>query len=72
MTTQLVQSEFNGVAYSFSEDGWFNATEAAARFGKRPNDWLALDETRDYIAALSEDLNTSLDGNSQSVLAVAA
>jgi hypothetical protein len=47
---------------SIEKDAWFNATEVAAYFGKRSNDWLALDETKTYIDALHEFLNTSQDG----------
>lgn len=35
----------------------FNATTAAARFSKRPIDWLKLDGTKEYIGALTEILN---------------
>jgi hypothetical protein len=41
---------------SFNEAGWFNATSAAAKFDKRPNDWLALDSTKEYIAVLCDIL----------------
>lgn len=37
---------------TFNESGWFNATEAAKKFGKRPTDWLRLPETEKYLAAL--------------------
>jgi len=36
----------------FRDDGWFNATNAGERFGKRPNDWLSLPSTAEYISAL--------------------
>lgn len=52
---QLVKSEFHGSEISFTGQGWFNATQAAARFGKRPVDWLNLASTKEYIAALIED-----------------
>lgn len=58
----LIRAEYDGVALSFQDDGWFNAKEVAAKFGKRPNDWLALDETREYIAALDAISNTSQNG----------
>jgi len=59
----LIMSDYSGSAISFDEDGWFNATEAATRFGKRPNDWLSLDETKAYIEALTGLLITSQNGN---------
>lgn len=45
------------MALDFTQDGWFDATAAAAKFGKRPVDWLRLDETKEYIAALEERFN---------------
>jgi hypothetical protein len=52
MKTQLIQSEYEGLSVSFTEDGWFNATDAASKFGKLPNDWLRLPATQEYLAAL--------------------
>ncbi|MCA0325509.1 MAG: KilA-N domain-containing protein [Proteobacteria bacterium] len=50
----LVLATYNGQEVTFTDDGWFNATEAAAKFGKRPVDWLKLPETKRYIAALAD------------------
>lgn len=36
MKTALVSMNYQGLTVSFNEDGWFNATAAAARFGKQP------------------------------------
>lgn len=55
--SQLVTMEFHGAAVSFTEDGWFNATEVAARYGKRPADWFENRETQSYIVALADILN---------------
>lgn len=44
---------YQGKPVTFDEDGWFNATVVAQRFGKRPVDWLKLPETRRYVNALS-------------------
>lgn len=44
--------DYNGLALHASREAWFNATEIAALFGKRPIDWLRLPETDRYIAAL--------------------
>lgn len=53
MNKQLVvNADYNGISVSFTGDGWFNATQAAERFGKRPADWLRLPETEKYIGAL--------------------
>lgn len=52
----LITSEYDGQELSFNEQGWFNATQASKSFGKRPNDWLNLEETKSYIQALCEYL----------------
>jgi hypothetical protein len=57
MKSNLVRLDYQGIAVSFNEDGWFNATHAAAPHGKRPVDWLALDSTKEYIATLCDLLN---------------
>jgi hypothetical protein len=49
---QLIKSEYQGAVQSFTDDGWFNATSAAAKYGKTPNDWLRLPTTQEYLAAL--------------------
>ena len=62
----LIISQYNGQPLSFNENGWFNATQASKQFGKRPNDWLNLVETQDYIQALSDVMGisiTSKNGN---------
>ena len=48
----LITAQYEGESYSFRADGWFNATEAAGRYGKRPGDWQDLPETQRYIQAL--------------------
>lgn len=53
MSVRIVPFDFQGQAVAFNSDGWINATEAAARFGKRPVDWLRLDETAAYIEAMA-------------------
>lgn len=51
-TRSLITAEYQGIPYRFRDDGWFNATIAAKRYGKEPYEWLRLDETVEYIAAL--------------------
>ncbi|MEI6207337.1 MAG: KilA-N domain-containing protein [Desulfuromonadales bacterium] len=51
---QIVKSDFQGNEITFNNDGWFDATSAAAKFGKRPVDWLNLSSTKEYIDALLE------------------
>lgn len=50
---QIVTRTYEGHAIAYQDDGWFNATQAAAKFGKRPVDWLKLPETARYMAALA-------------------
>ncbi len=57
MSKNIVKAEYEGLAVTFGEDGWFNATEVAGNFGKRPADWLALDSTREYITTLTDVFN---------------
>ncbi|WP_437883537.1 KilA-N domain-containing protein [Pseudomonas sp. LRF_L74] len=42
----------------FNADGWINAGDASAQFGKRVDHWLANAETQQYIEALAAALNT--------------
>lgn len=51
---ELVNKDFEGLAISFTNDGWFNATEVAKRFGGRPIDWTKQVETKEYIQQLCE------------------
>ncbi len=57
MNTNIVSLEFNGSLVSFNNDGWINATCIAKKFGKRPNDWLRMEETLNYLIALHDALN---------------
>lgn len=49
--SKIVKFDFEGRLYSFNTDGWFNATEAAKRFGKEPAQWLRLPGTVSYLEA---------------------
>jgi len=50
----LINLEYNGIEVNLTEDGWFNATNAAERYGKRPVDWIKQKEIQDYVARLCE------------------
>lgn len=50
---ELVKIDYEGQSISFSEDGWFNATAAADRFGKTPHEWIRLPSTTEYLAAIA-------------------
>lgn len=52
MSEALITRVYGGQPVSFTEAGWFNATVAAAKFGKVPNEWLRLPATRNYLEAL--------------------
>jgi hypothetical protein len=56
--THAGEWHYNGQPVHFNEAGWFNATEVAQRFGKRLDHWLANNETKTYLSALGEALNT--------------
>src|SRR5882762_3882961 len=55
---KLIVAEYQGNQISFTESGWFNATEVASKFNKRPTDWLALESTKEYISTLAEILGS--------------
>ncbi|HCB12141.1 MAG TPA: DNA-binding protein [Gammaproteobacteria bacterium] len=63
MKAALVALDYQGLTVSFNEDGWFNATAVADRFGKRVDHYLANAETQNYIAALCEGENTRKVGD---------
>lgn len=56
---EIVRADYQGMEVSFTEDGWFNATEAAERFGKRVDNWMRLQETKDYFSAVIQHSNHS-------------
>lgn len=63
MKSNIIDLDYLGGGVSFTEDGWFNATAAAARFGKRVEHWLDNQETCEYIEALCNALNTRNSGD---------
>lgn len=52
MKKSIVNADYQGMAVSFGEDGWFNATEAAKHFKKDAHEWLRLPSTVEYIETL--------------------
>jgi hypothetical protein len=52
--TALMKFDFDGKSHSFDGQGWFNATEAAKRFGKEPFDWLSQLDTVEYACIFVE------------------
>lgn len=59
---KTIALEYEGTPISYRNDGWFNATEAAERFGRRLDHWRENKETKDYLHALCEMTNTPLSG----------
>lgn len=47
----IVVLDYQGHSVSYQGDGWFNATQAATKFGKLPNEWLRLPSTVSYLNA---------------------
>ena len=53
---KLIKADFDGQVMQFNDAGWFNATVAAERFGKRPVNWLELPSTGSYMDAMAAAL----------------
>lgn len=54
--TKIIPLEYNGYSVRFNDDGWINATDVAAKFGKEPTAWLRQIDVLEYLAALSKKL----------------
>ncbi len=50
--SSIITHDYQGHAIAYQGDGWFNATQAAAKFGKSPYEWQRLPDTVAYVAAL--------------------
>lgn len=57
-----VLTEYNGTSIQFTEDGWFNATLAATKFGKEPYAWIRQKETVRYLIALAGRMGKTNSG----------
>lgn len=68
MKTRIIPFDYQGQAVTFNANGWINATIAAARFDKAPNDWLRLGSTEEYIEKLASRMNESNTGKSRITL----
>jgi phage antirepressor YoqD-like protein len=53
----IVVREFEGQAFRFREDGFFNMTAAAKTFGKRLDNFMRSPATKEYMDALRNSLN---------------
>lgn len=56
-TRALITRDFNGLAFSFRADGWFNMTKAAGHFGKDLSHFARSPDTLAYIDALKSAKN---------------
>lgn len=68
MKTRIIPFDYQGQAVTFNANGWINATIAAARFDKAPNNWLRLGSTEEYIEKLAGRMNESNTGKSRITL----
>ncbi|WP_286974319.1 KilA-N domain-containing protein [Pseudomonas sp.] len=68
MSVRIVPFNYEGQAVAFNADGWINATQAAERFGKVPNEWLRLTSTEEYIEKLTNKMAESNAGKSRITL----
>jgi phage antirepressor YoqD-like protein len=50
----IVTREFEGKAFQFRDDGYFNMTKAARAFDRQAHEFLRLPSTDEYLSALSE------------------
>ena len=58
----IITRTYENHAVTYNNEGWFNATEAAAKFGRRVDKWGGTKETQSYIDALCEMSNTPKKG----------
>lgn len=56
MTSKLVRLAYEGHPINIRDDGWFNATEAASKFGRKPVEWIRLPDTIRYMGSLARQL----------------
>jgi hypothetical protein len=60
--SNIITRPYNDFSVSFNDEGWINATEIAAQYGKRLDNWVSSPDTIEYIATLrvviGEQLNS--------------
>lgn len=56
MNNALITQSYNGLTFTFREDGYFNMTKAAAHFGKDLSNFMRSPYTLEYIDALSSSV----------------
>lgn len=55
----IIKRNYQDHSISYNDAGWFNATEAAAKFDKEPTAWLRQSDTMSYVAALCKSKGNS-------------
>lgn len=63
MSANLMVKRFEEINVFFMEDGWFNATSVAKKFGKRPETWLRTEEVQKLISKISITLYGVIEQN---------
>ena len=66
---KLIKADFDGHVMQFNDSGWFNATAAAEKFGKRVQHWLDNKETQEYIEKLNHRISGDLNAASNGIIA---
>lgn len=61
--SNVIPFRYQGQPVRFNIDGWINATDAAGRFGKRLDHWMASPETKAYVDALAAALKSPKSGD---------
>ncbi|MDG9783946.1 KilA-N domain-containing protein [Metapseudomonas otitidis] len=59
MSKQLITREYNGNVFTFREDGYFNMTDAAKKFGKDLSNFMRSPETVEYVEALTQTVKST-------------
>jgi hypothetical protein len=68
MNARVIPCDYQGQTVTFNAHGWINATVAAVRFDKVPNEWLRLGSTAEYIEKLASRMIESNTGKSRITL----
>lgn len=54
--TNIIPLNYDGLKIRFNDEGWINATDVAAKFGKETTSWLRQIDVLEYMSALSKKL----------------
>jgi len=59
MANAIITRTYQDHAIGYNSEGWFNATQAASKFGKEPTSWIRQSDTAEYISALADAKSNS-------------